>query len=101
MMSRDLSGVLDKLIGAALSKRELSFRELVLLAGLDPGHDFVGASLRELDFRDEDLTGFNFSRADLSGADFRRAKVAGVSFLNSELTGAIGLSKEVKTQWYK
>jgi hypothetical protein len=48
-------------------------------------------TLRDLDFRDEDLTGFDFSEADLSGSDFRRAKVAVACFEDADLTGAIGL----------
>lgn len=71
--------------------RKPSFREMANAAGLDPGQDFVGASLHDLDFRDEDLRGFDFSGADLTGADFRRANIGGVSFDGADLTGAIGL----------
>jgi transcription antitermination factor NusG len=60
-------------------------------------HDFVGASLRDLNFRDEDLRGFDFSSADLTGANFRGAKVTGVRFAGADLTGAIGYGKIV--QW--
>jgi formylglycine-generating enzyme required for sulfatase activity len=83
--------VLETLIGMASDGREPRFAELAQAAGLDPARDFVGASLCDLDFRDEDLQGFDFSHADLSGVDFRRANIAGVSFAGADLTGAIGL----------
>jgi formylglycine-generating enzyme required for sulfatase activity len=86
-----LGEVLDKLIDMASDGREPSFRQMATAAGLDPGQDFVGTSLHDLDFRDEDLRGFDFSGADLTGADFRRANIGGVSFDGADLTGAIGL----------
>jgi formylglycine-generating enzyme required for sulfatase activity len=86
-----IAEALEKLIAMASDNAQPSFRDLVKAAGLDPERDFVGASLRDLDFRNEDLRGFDFSDADLTGADFRRAKIAGVSFFDADLTGAIGL----------
>jgi hypothetical protein len=83
--------LLETLIGMASDGKEPSFRKMVTAGGVDPRRDFVGASLRDLDFRDEDLQGFDFSQADLSGVDLRRANIAAVSFAGADLTGAIGL----------
>jgi len=90
-----LKQILDRLLVRATETVEPSFRTLAEDAGLDPGHDFIGASLRNLDFRDEDLRGFNFSNADLRGADFRRADVTGVAFDGAMLFGAIGLERPI------
>jgi hypothetical protein len=90
-----LHNALPTLVDLARGDRRPSFRDLAIAAGLDPGRDFIGASLRDLDFRDEDLTGFDFSEADLSGSDFRRAKVAGVGLAGADLTGAIGLAETI------
>jgi CRP/FNR family cyclic AMP-dependent transcriptional regulator len=90
-----LKQVLDRLLTFALEDEAPSFRALVAKAGLDPAHDFVGASLRDLDLRDEDLSGFNFSDADLSGVDFRRANVSDVQFRGAILAGTIGLQPDV------
>src|SRR5205807_1555401 len=57
----------------------------------DPGRDFVGASLAQLDLSGEDLRGFDFTNSDLSNVDFTGANVTGVSFLGAKITGAIGL----------
>lgn len=80
-------------IGVEQATRNVSpsFRELAKAAALDPARDFVGASFRDIDFRDEDLRGFDFSNADLTGADFRRANIDGVRFEGAVLSGAIGL----------
>lgn len=86
-----LAKTLDQLVDAVAAQGEPSFRDLVQVAGLDPAKDFVGASLRGLDVRDEDMSGFNFSHADLTGADFRRAKIVGTRFTGADLTGTIGL----------
>jgi lysophospholipid acyltransferase (LPLAT)-like uncharacterized protein len=86
-----LAEILDRLLERTTTGGSASFRDLAEMAGLDPAHDFIGASLREIDFRDEDLTGFDFSDADLTGADFRRARVLGTRFDRANLTGAIGL----------
>jgi uncharacterized protein YjbI with pentapeptide repeats len=88
-----IAETLDRLIVEAERDEQASFAALVRAAGLDPAHDFVGAFLADLDFRDEDLRGFDFSGADLTGADFRRANVAGVRFEGAILTGAIGLNE--------
>lgn len=87
----DLSDLLQRLVDLALDDDTISFRQLTIAAGLDPSQDFVGADLRALDFRDEDLEGFNFGLADLEGADLRRAKVEGVNFDGANLMGVIGL----------
>ena len=42
-----------------------NFVELVRLANLDPKHDFVGAKLNSVDFKDCDLTDFNFEGAHM------------------------------------
>src|SRR5262245_22736127 len=91
--SRDsLADIFDHLLElSSNSERPPTFRDLTTAAGLDPSKHFVGASLREIDFRNEDLRGFNFSGADLSGADFRRANLTGVRFDGANLTGTIGL----------
>jgi uncharacterized protein YjbI with pentapeptide repeats len=86
-----LAQVLDQLLEQGASEKEMSFRKLAEIAQLDPSSDFVGASLQNIDMRDEDLRDFDFSHADLTGADFRRANVQGVRFNNANLTGAIGL----------
>jgi uncharacterized protein YjbI with pentapeptide repeats len=86
-----LSQILDSVVERAADDKPASFADLAAAAGLDPARDFIGASLVDVDLRDEDLRGFNFDRADLTGADFRRANVEGVSFDGAVLTGAIGL----------
>jgi hypothetical protein len=73
--AQTIAETLDKLIIEAERNERVSFMTLVRAGGLDPARDFVGASLADLDFRDEDLRGFDFSGADLSGADFRRANI--------------------------
>jgi hypothetical protein len=83
--------ILDRLVERVTEQEPASFRDLAEAAGLDPAHDFIGAPLQDIDFRDEDLRGFDFSMADLTGADFRRANVAGVRFDGAILTGTIGL----------
>jgi uncharacterized protein YjbI with pentapeptide repeats len=93
---RPLSNILDRLLEEAMANGSPSFRDLAKAAALDPACDFVGASLRDFDFRDENLRGFNFSNADLTGADFRRANVKGVRFKGAILDGAIGLPVDVQ-----
>ena len=87
-----IAEALEKLFDMASGDTPPPFRELVKAVGLDLERDFVRASLRDLDFRDEDLRGFDFSEADLTGADFRRANIACVSFSDADLTGTIGLT---------
>ena len=87
-----LSEVLDRVLEQG-SKRTASFRKLAEAANLDPSRDFIGASLQDIDMRDEDLRGFDFSGADLTGADFRRANVQGARFDNAKLSGVIGLQE--------
>src|SRR4051794_19680623 len=79
-LAEALGETLGRVVEAALADENISFRMLAEAAGLDPARDFVGASLVNVDFRDEDLRGFNFAKADLTGADFRRANIEGVSF---------------------
>jgi uncharacterized protein YjbI with pentapeptide repeats len=86
-----LSRILNRVVGQAAKNSSVSFRNLVEIAGLSPEHDFIGATLRGVDFRDEDLRGFDFSKADLTGADFRRADIRGARFDDAVLVGAIGL----------
>lgn len=86
-----ITATLDRLIEETERDGSTSFAALVRKADLDPARDFIGASLVDIDFRDEDLRGFDFSGADLTGADFRRANIAGVRFDRAILTGAIGL----------
>jgi hypothetical protein len=93
-----LAGILDRLLEQSASVDAPSFRALVKAADLDPARDFIGAVLRNVDFRDEDLRGFDFSNADLTGADFRRANVVGVSFSGADLNGAIGLPEAAKAR---
>jgi hypothetical protein len=50
-----LANILDRLLEQAMQNESPSFRDLAKSAALDPARDFVGASLREVDFRDEDL----------------------------------------------
>lgn len=71
-----------------------SFHDLAEAAGLDPACDFIGADLRGIDFRDEDLTAFDFSGADLSYSDFRRARVTSGSFEGATVVGTIGLVRQ-------
>jgi hypothetical protein len=91
IIARKVAETLDRLVAETELDESISFASLVKDAGLDPARDFVGASLADIDFRDEDLRGFDFSGADLTGADFRRANLAGVRFDGAILTGAIGL----------
>jgi hypothetical protein len=86
-----LADILDRVVERVAAKKQASFVDLVAAAGLDPGRDFVGASLAKLDLSGEDLRGFDFTNADLSDADFSRANVAGVSFRGANISGAIGL----------
>jgi len=88
-----LADVFDRLLERAAIEEHPSFLSLTEAASLDPAYDFIGASLRGVDFRDQDLRGFNFTNADLTGSDFRRAKIDRVSFEGANLTGVIGLSK--------
>lgn len=90
-VARTIAETLDRLVAETERDEHVSFATLVREAGLDPAHDFVGAFLADLDFRDEDLRGFDFSGADLTGADFRRANLKGVRFEGAILTAAIGL----------
>jgi 4-hydroxy-3-methylbut-2-en-1-yl diphosphate reductase len=94
MSSPSLEEILDRTIRLGQRQSYVSFRTLVEAAGLDPACDFVGASLRDMDFRDEDLTGFDFSDSDLTGADFRRAILKDVSFRGAVLVGTIGIGEE-------
>ena len=56
-----LAEVLDQLLKRTTNHgEEPSFIELVKTAELDPSRDFVGASLRDMDFRGEDLRGLIF-----------------------------------------
>jgi two-component system, LuxR family, response regulator FixJ len=89
-----LTEIVDRLLALAIEDEPPSFRALAAHAGLNPAHDFIGASLRNLDLRDEDLRGFNFSNADLSGSDFRRANLAGATFDDAILDGVVGLQPE-------
>ena len=86
-----LAEVLDRLLELGANDNAASFRKLAEAAQLDPSRDFIGASLRNIDMRDEDLRGFDFSNADLAGSDFRRANVQGVRFQNANLEDVIGL----------
>lgn len=90
-----LAKALDNLLELAAGHGTASFRGLAEAAYLDPACDFVGASLRNIDLRDEDLRGFDFRNADLTGADFRRANVDGVRFDDASLSGVIGLGDVV------
>lgn len=65
--SPSLGAALDRLLEQAAGESAPSFRTMATAAGLDPSRDFVGAALRDMDFRDEDLRGFDFSNADLTG----------------------------------
>src|SRR5947209_11314323 len=94
--SDELVRVLDCLLEEAVAVQNPSFVKLVAQAELDPGRDFVGAVLRNMDFREEDLRGFDFSYADLTGTDFRRANVEGVCFAGADLTGVIGLPQRAE-----
>jgi hypothetical protein len=64
---------LDRM-AAVLQAPTTSFAELVGIAGLDPAGDLVGADLRRVNFRSDDLAGFNFARADICGANFAQAR---------------------------
>jgi hypothetical protein len=94
---RTLSETLDRVIERATNDEPASFADLAIAAGLDPARDFIGASLRGIDLRGENLCGFNFSRADLVGADLRGAYLEGVSFSGADTTGCLGLPHELLT----
>jgi uncharacterized protein YjbI with pentapeptide repeats len=72
-----LADILDRVVERSAAEEPATFADLVAAAGLDPGRDFVGASLAKVDLSGEDLRGFDFTNADLSGADFSRANVTG------------------------
>src|ERR1700730_1599203 len=86
-----LGDAFSRIIEKASNDKQVSFFTLAEAAGLNPASDFIGARLRDLDFRDEDLRGFNFSNADLTGADFRGANVDGVPLVGAILTDTSGL----------
>jgi hypothetical protein len=90
-VARIIGATLDRLVEETEHDDSVPFAALVRKAGLDPARDFIGASLADIDLRDEDLRGFDFSGADLTGTDFRRANIAGVRFDGAILTGALGI----------
>jgi hypothetical protein len=94
--SPSLGEIFDRLVDRATADNPASFVDLVREAGLDPAHDFVGASLSDIDLRCEDLRGFDFTNADLTGADFRGANLIGVSFNDAIRTGALGLPESTE-----
>jgi hypothetical protein len=49
------------------------FLDLVQAAKLDPGNDFIGADLTQMNFRGLDLSGFNFYGADSRGSNLEGA----------------------------
>jgi|HubBroStandDraft_1064217.scaffolds.fasta_scaffold00296_32 formylglycine-generating enzyme required for sulfatase activity len=67
-------------IAAVLRAPTHSFSELASVAGLDPACDLVGADLRGVNFRTDDLARYNFTGADLRAADFSAARLAGAIF---------------------
>jgi uncharacterized protein YjbI with pentapeptide repeats len=93
---QSLAQILDRLVEEGSGETPASFAALAKAAGLDPAHDFIGASLREIDLRNEDLRGFDFSKADLVGADLRGANLEGVSFSGADTTGCLGLPRDVR-----
>lgn len=72
------------LANSVLKAETNDFLALTGLAKLDPYWDFRHANLRDVDFRDSDLSGFIFFGADLRGSDFTHAK-----FDPHSLAGAI------------
>jgi DNA ligase D len=90
-----LADILERVAERVFAKEPASFVDLVAAAGLDPGRDFVGASLAGLDFRGEDLRGFDFANADLRKADFRDANMDGVSIAGADITDALGLPPSI------
>jgi formylglycine-generating enzyme required for sulfatase activity len=63
-----------RILGQLRDSQDVPFSEMVRMAGLDPATDFVGATLRNVNFRTSDLAGYSFARADLTGADMTKAK---------------------------
>lgn len=59
------------------------FTALAHSAGLDPGHDFVGADLAHCDLANQDLREFNFADADLRHCRFYKT-----IFLKEHVRGA-------------
>jgi formylglycine-generating enzyme required for sulfatase activity len=59
---------------AILRARDADFAALARIGGLDPTQHFRGADLRNVDFGDDDLSGFDFREADFCGADLSRAR---------------------------
>src|SRR4051794_13683291 len=74
----DLAETFGRVIEAALADRNVSFRKLAEAAGLNPASDFVGASLVDVDLRDE-----------LQRLDIRGTQVSDVS----QLAGLSGLQE--------
>jgi formylglycine-generating enzyme required for sulfatase activity len=59
---------------AILRARDADFATLARLGGLDPARHFRGADLRDVDFGDDDLSGFDFAEAEFAGANLSRAR---------------------------
>jgi len=57
-----------RLTALAQAKRDLGFRRLVEISGLDPGSDFVHADFAGVDLSGEQLSEFNLSHARFDGA---------------------------------
>lgn len=64
----------DENAQAILRAHTADFATLARIAGLDPKRHFRGADWRNVDFGDDDLTGFDFAEADFVGADLMRAR---------------------------
>jgi bifunctional non-homologous end joining protein LigD len=94
-----LANIVERVVECAAAEEPATFADLVAAAGLDPGQDFVGASLAGLDLRGEDLRGFNFADANLRNADFRGANMYGVSIAGADTTGALGLPPPIPTRF--
>jgi formylglycine-generating enzyme len=87
-LTQQQRGVLNQIKSA----RGVPFSELIKIAKLNKRTDFVGASLRGVDFGTSDLAEFNFARADLTGANMTNATgKERLMLVDAITTGALGI----------
>lgn len=82
------------LIHQVMNRRDLGFRELVDLAGLDPREDFRFANLAGVRLCGADLRGFDFTGADLTGTQLHRAIVDETTVLDGAVIGEDGVGDD-------
>lgn len=78
----------DDDLRAILSADTCELKTLAQQVGLDPGQDFRGLDLSEINLAGQDLAGFDFSNANLCNANFTGANLTGALFDHSYLRKA-------------